>query len=140
MEIVVSKSFALIDVRLKDCALVKKMFPFQDPQLSSRFFMYAIQQNALPKGIAAVSQQHYERLKGDCVAKNGSAYFFCSGPHVSYPFTVLIFTPPSVDINIKSVCKNVFNFPLCATATAFFYGHTFFNKLFVVRHLFFKRG
>ena len=32
----------------------------------------------------------YER--GDCVAKNGSAYFFGSGPHVSYPFTVLIFT------------------------------------------------
>ena len=30
--------------------------------------------------------------RGDCVAKNGSAYFFGSGPHVSYPFTVLIFT------------------------------------------------
>ena len=26
------------------------------------------------------------------MAKNGSAYFFGSGPHVSYPFTVLIFT------------------------------------------------
>ena len=37
--------------------------------------------------------QHYERLKGDCVAKNGSAYFFCSGATVSYPFTVLISTP-----------------------------------------------
>ena len=65
--------------------------------------------------------QHYERLKGDCVAKNGSAYFFCSVPHVSYPFTALIFTLQAQfcsaamflsDINIKSVCKNVFNFPL----------------------------
>ena len=37
--------------------------------------------------------QHYERLKGDCVAKNGSAYFFCSGATVSYPFMVLISTP-----------------------------------------------
>ena len=55
--------------------------------------------------------QHYERLKGDCVAKNGSAYFFCSGPHVSYPFTALIYNPQPMDINIKSVCKNVFNFP-----------------------------
>ena len=60
-------------------------------------------------------------LKGDCVAKNGSAYFFCSVPHVSYPFTALIFTLQAQfcsaamflsDINIKSVCKNVFNFPL----------------------------
>ena len=62
-----------------------KLFFFQRMRYNCKGLFYCV-----PKCSRALwSQlQHYESLEGDCVAKNGSAYVFCSVTQVSYAITV----------------------------------------------------